>query len=100
FARNLTLEQELWVAEQGVAFQHYIKSHIDDRRKSPKEDIISHLVQASYAGERPLADGEIISMVDHLYIGGNETTAYALASGMWLMLRDSDVYAQLRADKG
>lgn len=98
FARGLSLEQEIWVAEQGVAFQHYIKDHIDDRRASPKDDIISHLVQARY-DERPLSDGEIISMVDHLYIGGNETTAYALASGMWLMLRQPEIYEQLKANK-
>jgi len=98
FARNLTLEQELWVAEQGVAFQHYIKSHIDDRRRSPRDDIISHLVHARFNNERPLTDGEIISMVDHLHIGGNETTTFALASGMWLMLRQPEIYAQLKAD--
>ena len=99
FARNLSLEQEIWVAEQGIAFQHYIKGHIEDRRKSPKDDIISHLVQAQFDNDRPLTDGEIISMVDHLHIGGNETTAYALASGMWQMLRDPDIYAQLLTDR-
>ncbi len=98
FARNLTLEQEIWVAEKGVEFQQYIKSHIDARRKAPQEDIISHLVQAKFDGERPLTDSEIISMVDHMFIGGNETTTYALASGMWLMLREPEIYAALRAD--
>lgn len=99
FARNLSLEQELWVAEQGVEFQHYIKSHIDDRRRAPKDDIISYLVQAQFNGERPLTDGEIIQMVDHIHIGGNETTTFALTSGMWLMLREPEVYARLKADK-
>ncbi len=100
FARGLSLEQEIWVAEEGVAFQAYLKSHIDDRRRAPKDDIISHLVNAKFDGERPLTDGEIISMLDHLYIGGNETTAYALTSGMWLMLREPAIYDRLRADKG
>lgn len=99
FARNLTLEKEIWVAEQGVAFQQYILEHINDRRKSPKDDIISHLVQARFDDERPLADAELVSIIDHLYIGGNETTAYALASGMWQMLREPQIYAQLKADK-
>lgn len=96
FARGLTLEQEIRVAELGVEFQHYIKSHIDERRKHPRNDIVTHLAQARLDG-RPLEDGEIIQMLDHLYIGGNETTAYALASGMWLMLREPEVYAELKA---
>ena len=97
FARNLTLEQEIRVAELGVEFQHYIKSHIDDRRRNPRADVITHLVQARLDDGRPLSDGEIIQMLDHLYIGGNETTTFALASGMWLMLREPEVYAQLQA---
>ncbi len=98
FARGLSLEQELWVAEEGVAFQAYLKAHIDDRRRAPKDDIISHLVGARLAGERALSDAEIISMVDHLFIGGNETTTFALASGLWLMLREPAIYDRLRTD--
>lgn len=98
FARGLTKEQEISVAEKGVEFQHYIKSHIDDRRRTPRDDVISHLVQVRFDGGRALSDGEIIQMLDHLYIGGNETTTFALASGMWLMLREPRIYQQLKAD--
>jgi cytochrome P450 len=98
FARGLSLQQEMWVAEEGVAFQTYLKEHIDARRRAPKDDIISHLVGARLGGERLLTDGEIISIVDHLYIGGNETTTFALASGMWLMLREPAIYERLRSD--
>ena len=96
FARGLTLEQEIWVAEQGVEFQHYLKSHIDARRAQPTDDIISELAHARL-DDRDLTDGEIISIIDHLYIGGNETTAFALASGMWIMLRDPEILAALSA---
>jgi len=97
FARGLSREQEVWVAEQGVEFQHYLKRHIEQRRAEPRDDIISELAHARLAG-RALSDGEIISMIDHLYIGGNETTAYALASALWLMLRDRSVYEALLED--
>ncbi|WP_242128020.1 cytochrome P450 [Sphingobium sp. Sx8-8] len=97
FARGLSREQEIWVAEQGVEFQHYLKRHIDARRADPREDIIAELAHAEL-DDRPLDDGEIISMIDHLYIGGNETTAFALASALWLMLRDPSVHDALRAD--
>jgi cytochrome P450 len=98
FARGLTLEQELDVARKGVEFQDYIKSVIDQRRRDPQDDIITYLTQARYDDSRPLTDHEIASMVDHLFIGGNETTAFALASGMWLMLREPRIYRALLAD--
>jgi cytochrome P450 len=101
FARGLTLEQELTVARKGVEFQHYIKSYIDARRAQPKDDILSALVQARLAdpaGERPLTDQEIICTIDHLYIGGNETTTFSLTSGFWLMLREPAIYQRLLAD--
>lgn len=97
FARGLSREQEIWVAEQGVEFQHYLKAHIDARRANPRDDIISELAHARL-DDRALDDGEIISMIDHLYIGGNETTAFALASAMWLMLRDGSIYRALQED--
>ena len=97
FARGLSREQEIWVAEQGVEFQHYLKGHIDARRAEPREDIITELAHARF-DDRPLDDGEIIAMIDHLFIGGNETTAFALASAMWLMLRDRPIYEALCAD--
>lgn len=97
FARGLSREQEIWVAEQGVEFQQYLKGHVDARRAAPRDDIISELAHAGL-GDRALDDGEIVTMIDHLYIGGNETTAYALASALWLMLRDRAVYEALCAD--
>jgi cytochrome P450 len=98
FARGLSPDQERWVAEKGVEFQLYLKEHIDRRREQPCDDIISELAHARLA-DRPLTDGEIVSMLDHLYIGGNETTAYALASGLWIMLRDPAIHAALSEDK-
>ena len=100
FARGLSREQEIWVAEEGVAFQQYLKRHIDDRRAHPRDDLISKLAEARLDDGRLLDDGEIIQTLDHLYIGGNETTAYALTSGLWLMLREPEIYARLKADPG
>ncbi len=100
FARGLTLEQEMSVARDGVDFQNYIKNLADARRKAPRNDIISELANARFDDSRPLTDHEIASMVDHIYIGGNETTTFALSSGLWLLLRDDRIYSQLRADPG
>ncbi len=104
FARNLDEEGEMYVAEQGVQFQRYIYDHLQQKRREPKDDVLSHLSQAQFndpdKGHRPLTDGEIINMIDHLYTGGNETTTFAITSGLWLLVSHPDVEDHLRRDPG
>jgi cytochrome P450 len=103
FSMNLTDDEQMYVAEQGVAFQRYIHEIAEQRRVDPSDDVISHLVHAEFddvvAGvTRPLEAWEIINIVDHLYIGGNETTTFALSSGVWLMLREPGALSRLQRE--
>lgn len=98
FSGPLSPEREVWVAENVVEFQHYIASWISRKRADPTDDVLSALVAATVDG-RPLSDHELITIVDHLYIGGNETTTFALASGLWIMLREPGLYQRLRHDR-
>jgi len=99
FSGPLTPDQEVWVAEQVVEFQHYIHHHIQAKRAEPGDDVLSSLVDARFGGDRPLSDHEIITIIDHLYIGGNETTTFALTSALWLLLREPGLYARVRSDR-
>lgn len=99
FIRKLTPDEDVWVAEQVVEFYEYLKAVIDDKRSNPGDDIISSLVDATFADERPLTDQEIITIVDHLFIGGNETTTFAMASGLWILLRETGLYERLAGDR-
>jgi cytochrome P450 len=99
FSGPLTPDREVWVAEQVVEFQHYIHHHIQAKRAEPGDDVLSSLVDARFGGDRPLSDHEIITIIDHLYIGGNETTTFALTSALWLLLREPGLYARVRADR-
>ncbi len=103
FAGRLTPEQQRYVAHEGVAFQRYILDVIEEKRSRPDDSVISYLTQAQFhdpdtATLRSLTDDEILFTTDHLYIGGNETTTFALTSGLWLMLRQPGLQQQLRAD--
>ena len=60
---------------------------------------MSSLTIARYGDERPLTDPEIISIIDHLYIGGNETTTFALTSALWILLREPGLYEQVLDDR-
>jgi cytochrome P450 len=99
FAGGLTDEQQVWVAEQVVEFQSYIQTQLDEKRAAPGDDVLSALADARYADERPLTDPEIISIIDHLYIGGNETTTFALTSALWILLREPGLYERVRDDR-
>lgn len=99
FIRTLEPEEDVWVAEQVVEFYDYLKTAIQDKRVNPGPDIITSLTQARFADERPLSDQEIITIVDHLFIGGNETTTFAMASGLWILLREPGLYAHLLTNR-
>ena len=99
FIRKLEPDEDIWVAEQVVEFYDYLKAAIDDKRVNPGDDIITSLVQAEFAGDRPLTDQEIITIVDHLFIGGNETTTFAMASGLWILLREPGLYDIVAGDR-
>lgn len=102
FAGGLTAEQQRYVARQGVAFQAYLRDRIAEKRRSPDESVLSHLAHASFddpGGLRPLTDEEIVAIADHLFIGGNETTTFALTSAVWLLLTNPVVEQRLRADR-
>jgi cytochrome P450 len=105
FSRGLTLEQETWAVSKHIELQHYINDALKEKRRAPKDDILSHLAQVEYddvelGKKRPLTDTEIIGITDHLLIGGNETTQFALANGLWLLFRFPEAYAELQADHG
>ena len=99
FIRKLEPDEDVWVAEQVVEFYDYLKAAIDGKRTQPGDDIITYLAQAEFAGTRPLSDQEIITIVDHLFIGGNETTTFAMASGLWILLREPGLLGRITADR-
>ena len=99
FSGPLTAEQDNWVATKVVEFQHYINHAIEEKRINPGDDVISDLTTATYNGERLLTNHEIITIVDHLYIGGNETTTFAITSALWILLRQPGLYDTVYNDR-
>jgi cytochrome P450 len=96
---ELSKEDQMDVAQKGVDFQNYIIGKVRERRENPQDDVITELALATLKDGRQLEDEEIISMIDHLFIGGNETTTFSLASGMWLLLNNPDQMKKVRQDR-
>src|SRR6266540_5532620 len=75
----------------------YVSRVIADRRKQPRDDLISRLVAAEESGQR-LREDEMLGTVALLLVAGNETTTHLISSGMLVLLRNPEQMARLRAD--
>lgn len=82
-------------------FKHYTQELIAHKRKYPADDMISFLTQVEYSPlQRTLTDLEINGIVYAMVIGGLETTQYALAEQVQLIIENEDTWAELKADRG
>jgi len=67
------------------------------RRREPREDLITALVQAQEADDR-LSDLEIISLCTQLIVAGNVTTTDLMGNGLHALLTHPEQLARLRAE--
>jgi len=88
----------LAAAEGMLEFQQYFVERIEQSRESPKDDILSKVVNASIDGEKPLDYAECLSMLSQILVAGNETTAASLTEGIWLLINNPDQYERVRND--
>jgi cytochrome P450 family 142 subfamily A polypeptide 1 len=68
---------------------------IADRRKNPRDDVITTLCEAEIDGER-LDDESIVQETLLILIGGDETTRHVISAGMLALLENPDQLAALR----
>jgi cytochrome P450 len=94
----LTREQEIECAKQIIAFQHYFRDVIVSRQSQPQDDLITDLVQARVAGERPLDMAELLNIIQQILVAGNQTVASAIASGMLLLIQNPQQMHLLQND--
>lgn len=97
-SQQLDREGTLRAARGILEFQHYFVERLEERRKSPQDDILSKVVNASIDGETSLNNAECLSMLSQILVAGNETTAASLTEGIWLLIQNPDQYALLEAD--
>ncbi|MBI1294777.1 cytochrome P450 [bacterium] len=74
----------------------YIADLADQRRRQPREDLISHLVHAG-EGER-LSEGELLATCVTLFVAGHETTTNLIGNGLLALLRHPEQMRQLAAN--
>ena len=73
----------------------YFEALFEQRRKEPRDDLITLLVQAEEAGDR-LSTAELRANVNLLFAAGHETTVNLIGNGILALLRHPDQWAMLR----
>jgi cytochrome P450 len=95
---GMSPEHELEVATRRRELRHYLAEQLEERRRSPRGDLLSDLAGLAACGAPSDGDAWRLAIVEELLVGGNDATTDALASGMLLLLRDPRLLDQLRAD--
>ena len=77
----------------------YFETIIDERRRRPREDLVSALLAAEEEGDR-LTHEELLSVMLLILMAGFETTRNLIGNGMLAMLRNPGQMRRLRNDPG
>ncbi|MDG2341037.1 MAG: cytochrome P450 [Paracoccaceae bacterium] len=76
-----TREIENAAADAAAEFTQFMQGYIDERRKTPSDDLISELIQAEEAGDK-LSTDEMITTCILLLNAGHEATVHTIGNGV------------------
>lgn len=92
-------ERDAQVAFEGMRqLSDYISEHAAERRRNPREDLLTELVSAEVDGER-LSDTEVVNFANVLLIAGHITTTMLLGNTVLCLDAHADVREAVRADR-
>ncbi|WP_220199052.1 cytochrome P450, partial [Ktedonospora formicarum] len=84
-----TMEVFFHMASAAIEFNAFIRPHLEERRRQPKDDLLSGLINAEARGDT-LTEDELIANVYLLLAAGNETTTNLMSNGLWALLTHPD----------
>jgi cytochrome P450 family 142 subfamily A polypeptide 1 len=84
-------------ASVALEYWSFARAVIADRKKSPRDDLISILVSAEVDGDR-LSEEEILQESLLILIGGDETTRHVMTGGLLALIQNPDQKKKLVAD--
>lgn len=99
FSMMVSHEREIECARLVVAMQHYFAKLLEERRREPRDDLLTELVRAAADPELGFDLREQLTIITiDLLASGNETTTAAITSGMLLLIRDPAAVAAIRSE--
>jgi cytochrome P450 len=91
---EVPLEAAVAANKAAAEFQEYVHELIRERRTSPRDDMVTALVQARVDGGR-LSDDEIVSTVIVLLNAGHEASVNTLGNGMLAFARHPEQWRRV-----
>lgn len=79
------------------AVTDFLMPALEERRREPRDDVLSYLLHAEHEGVR-FTDFEVISHVRLLYAVGATTTSDSMSSLFWTLLTHPDLLARARCE--
>ena len=89
-------EQQRRIDESGEKLYDYFEGIIEQRRREPRDDMITALIAAEDEGDR-LTHEELLATLLLLLVAGNETTRNLIGNGTLALMRNPGQLARLRS---
>jgi unspecific monooxygenase len=96
---GVTHETELDANQASVDFMAYLREVIAERRRAPKEDLLSHMLTADPIDGQKLSEDEVISTAILLLNAGHEATVHTTGNAVKTILESGLNPARLFADE-
>ena len=90
-------EETAYMQASADKLNAYFTQLMEERRITPRDDLISDMVQAQADGG-DFDDDELRTNLQALLVGGNLTTTDLIGNGVWLFLNHPDQLEALKAD--
>jgi cytochrome P450 len=74
-------------------------AYVEDRRRSPREDVLTRLAQATYKDGSVPEVPDVVRLAANLFAAGQETTVRLLAAAVQVIAEDPGLQDRLRADR-
>ena len=91
---DTTLEQAEHATRAAAEFTEYVESLIEERRREPRDDMVTRLAEVEVEGKR-LTDAQIVSTMIVLLNAGHEATVNTLGNGVLALLRHPEQWRRL-----
>lgn len=107
FGATPTVDERVEAIHTVQELQRFFVAAIEDRRQAPQDDLLTGLINARIEDDevedelddtRPLDVPEIVSLVQELLVGGNETTTKLIAEMVRLLAGHPDRWPAVRAN--
>ena len=94
---NKPSEEDLQRAQKSIIeMRPYIREMMEERRRQPREDLVSKFVAAESEGGGRISEEELISTCVTLFVAGQETTISLISNTIYTLLSHPDQLELLR----